>query len=282
MKVLFLFDGLDESSVMLKELVELTKYNEMWAIITSRPVALNKNMIDMSYEIINFDKSRVVDFMKCYMKDDKDLYPKADHYLYDVIHIPLFLWYYVLFECNIKATPDKNKDDTKRTSYFSTYDRVMNELICKYNKIDGIAKDKLDKHMVYLGEIAYNCLCEDRLYFHDDIKDITTFGMIHTETNKRETISRFRHKTMLEYTAAKYVCTQDGDITQLVRVAECVDKNRRDASLFLRFVFGFLEKSKRSEVKDLFTEYVPNIKGKFNKITKRTKIVLTMHELTNK
>ena len=98
-----------------------------------------------------------------------------------------------------------------------------------------------------LEELAYKCLCNDKLHFDKPLSNLSAnIGLVkQTKSHlklKLHTTYTFTHKSLAEYLTARYIVKQTGRQLKvlLFKVPEVRSAKRRKASLILIFVCGLL------------------------------------------
>ena len=115
-----------------------------------------------------------------------------------------------------------------------------------------------------LEEVAYKCLCDDKLHFDKLLSTLSAnLGLVKQSQSqlnlKLHTTYTFTHKSLAEYLTARYIVKQtDGDVkTLLSKIPEVQNPDRRQASLILSFVCGFL--SREDQLVSLFKTFIPEV-----------------------
>ena len=286
-KVLFIFDGLDELCKGHKEFNDLLKgrkYITCSFLVTSRFRSANVKTLDTQYIINGLTNADIKGFLS---KRDCP-YPQENHPMKPLLKVPIFLWFYALLHDDtyfkeLASNPHKYSV----LSRSELYSLIMDALQRKCHKrmtnmcIGNKEKKNLKKAIYGLSEKAYVCLCENTLWYRKAIyenkttrkrknpKNVpqlsieefreTALGLVNKRKQqhnlKPETIYVFSHKSLMEWLAAKYVCTKLKHIYKLLsKVNEIADESGLQSSLFLKFVFGYAKDS--VVVKGLFDKYI--------------------------
>ena len=162
------------------------------------------------------------------------------HPLGAILSTPLFLWFYYLLGEEVF----KGVDVSSRTSLFT---HIVDGILLK--AIDRLGKTEAEciEAVEILEELAYKCLCDDKLQFDKPLCDLSAnFGLVKQSQShlklKFHTTYTFTHKSLAEYLSAKYIVKQtDGDVVALLsKIPEVKDPGRRQASLILYLVCGLL------------------------------------------
>ena len=162
------------------------------------------------------------------------------HPLGAILSTPLFLWFYYLLGEEVF----KGVDVSSRTSLFShIVDGILHKASDRLKKTEAQCREAVEM----LEELAYKCLCDDKLYFDKPLSDLSAnLGLVKQSQShlklKSHTTYTFTHKSLTEYLAAKYIVKQpDSDMAALLgKIPEVQDPERRQASLVLLFVCGLL------------------------------------------
>ena len=179
------------------------------------------------------------------------------HPLGAILSTPLFLWFYYLLGEEIF----KGVDVSSRTSLFT---HIVDGILHKAN--DRLEKSEAEcrEAMEMLEELAYKCMCDDKLHFDNPLSDLSAnIGLVKQSQShlklKSHTTYTFTHKSLAEYLTAKYIVRQtDCDVvTSLNKIPEVEDPERRQASLILFFTCGLL----KSEYKlvSLCRTFIPEV-----------------------
>ena len=162
------------------------------------------------------------------------------HPLGAILSTPLFLWFYYLLGEEVF----KGVDVSSRTSLFThILDGILHKAIDRLNRTKAECKEAVEM----LEELAYKCLCKDKLNFDKPLCDLSAnIGLVKQSKShlklKSHTTYTFTHKSFAEYLTARYIVNQScGDlIALLIDIPEVQDPQRRQTSLILYFVCGLL------------------------------------------
>ena len=162
------------------------------------------------------------------------------HPLGAILSTPLFLWFYYLLGEEVF----KGVDVSSRTSLFThIVDGILLKASERLKKTEAECKEAVEM----LEELAYKCLCDDKLHFDKPLSDLAAnIGLVKQSKShlklKLHTTYTFTHKSLAEYLTAKYIVKQTGLQLKalLSKIPEVRSARRRKASLILVFVCGLL------------------------------------------
>ena len=162
------------------------------------------------------------------------------HPLGAILSTPLFLWFYYLQGEEVF----KGVDVSSRTSLFThIVDGILLKASDRLNKTEAKCREAVEM----LEELAYKCLCDDKLHFDKPLSDLSAdLGLVKQSQShlklKSHTTYTFTHKSLTEYLTARYIVkhTDDDVNVMLCKIPEVQDTDRRSASLVLYFVCGLL------------------------------------------
>ena len=186
-------------------------------------------------------------------KIDLDVHP-----LGSILSTPLFLWFYYL----LGEETFKEINGTSRTNLFMRIiDGIQQKAVRRLHKTD----EHCSEAIMELEQLAYNCLCEDKLHFDEHIGELASnIGLVkQTKSHlhlKKYTTYTFTNKSLAEYLAARYVSRSHDIIHMLDKIPEVKDRSRRKASLILYFVCGLT--TNENTLFDVFNAFVPKAKVK--------------------
>ena len=177
------------------------------------------------------------------------------HPLGAILSTPLFLWFYYLLGEEVF----KGVDVSSRTSLFThILDGILHKAIDRLNKTEAECR----KAVEMLEELAYKCLCNDKLHFDKPLSGLSTnIGLVKQSKShlnlKLHTTYTFTHKSLAEYLAARYIVNQSGgDLNALLSdIPEVQDAERRQASLVFYFMCGLL--TKEDQLMSLCEAFLP-------------------------
>ena len=179
------------------------------------------------------------------------------HPLGAILSTPLFLWFYYLLGEEVF----KGVDVSSRTSLFThIVDGILLKASDRLKKTEAECRAAVEM----LEELAYKCLCDDKLQFGKPLSDLSAnLGLVKQSQShlklKLHTTYIFTHKSLAEYLAAKHIVKQaDGDVeTLLSEIPEVQDPERRQASLILYFVCGLL--TSEDQLVSLCETFLPEV-----------------------
>ena len=181
------------------------------------------------------------------------------HPLGAILSTPLFLWFYYLLGEEVF----KGVDVSSRTSLFThIVDGIINKASDRLKKTEAECREAVEM----LEELAYKCLCDDKLHFDKPLNDLSAnLGLVKQSQShlklKPHTTYTFTHKSLAEYLTARHIVKQnDGDLTSLLsKIPEVQDPERRLASLVLYFVCGLL--NNEGQFMSLVENFLPEVPG---------------------
>ena len=179
------------------------------------------------------------------------------HPLGAILSTPLFLWFYYLLGEEVF----KGVDVSSRTSLFThIVDGILHKASDRLKKTEAECR----KAVEMLEELAYKCLCDDRLHFDKPLSDLSAnLGLVKQSQShlklKSHTTYTFTHKSLAEYITAKYIVKQsDGDLNVLLsKIPEVHNPERRQASLILFFLCGLL--TRKAQLVSLCKTFLPEV-----------------------
>ena len=175
------------------------------------------------------------------------------HPLGAILSTPLFLWFYYLLGEEVF----KGVDVSSRTSLFThMVDGILLKASNRLKKTEAECREAVEM----LEELAYKCLCDDKLYFDKPLSDLSAnIGLVKQSQShlklKSHTTYTFTHKSLAEFLAAKYIVKQTSTPieTLLFKIAEVCNPERLSASLILCFVCGlFTDEDQQVLVCEMF------------------------------
>ena len=190
------------------------------------------------------------------------------HPLGAILSTPLFLWFYYLLGKEVF----KGVDVSSRTSLFThILDGILHKAADRLNETEAECK----KAVEMLEEVAYKCLCDDKLNFDKPLSDLSVkLGLVKQSQShlnlKLHTTYTFTHKSLAEYLAARYIVKHTAKYTSLLRnifnqtdhvvallskIPEVQDPERRHASLVLYFMCGLL--TREDQLMSLCKTFLP-------------------------
>ena len=251
-RMLFIVDGYDELSGnrnILEKLLDKSVCPQSTVIVTAR----NEQIPPLKYFTNGFDITRlssedVQTFLSKLPRSTDVTLTKIDldtHPLGAILSTPLFLWFYYL----LGKEAFKGVDVRSRTSLFT---RIVNGILLRASNSLKKTKAECREALKILEELAYKCLCDDKIHFDQCLNDLSAgLGLVkqshsHLELDSHTTYT-FTHKSLAEYLTAKYIVQQtDGDVVGLLsKIPEVQDAQRRQTSWVFYFVCGILNSERQ-------------------------------------
>ena len=264
LKMLFIVDGYDElcdNKNVIENLLAKHVCPQSTVILTTRygqTPALK--YFSNGFGINSLSSNDVHNFLSKLPRSTDATLTQIDldtHPLGAILSTPLFLWFYYLlgeevFEC---------VDVSSRTSLFT---HILDGILHK-------ASDRLDKSeaecrkaVEILEELAFKCLCGDKLHFDKPLSDLSAkLGLVKQSQShsnlKTQTIYTFTHKSLTEFLTAKYIVKQSsGDFNAVLsKVPEVHNPERRQTSLVLSFMCGLL--NNKDQLVSLCESFLPDV-----------------------
>ena len=179
------------------------------------------------------------------------------HPLGAILSTPLFLWFYYLLGEEVF----KGVDVSSRTSLFThIVDGILHKASDRLKKTGAECREAVE----ILEEVAYKCLCDDKLHFEKPLGDLSSnIGLVKQSEShlrlKSHTTYTFTHKSLAEYLTAKYIVHRlDCDlIVMLFKIPEVQNPDRRQASQVLLFVCGLL--TEQHQLMSLCGTFIPEV-----------------------
>ena len=177
------------------------------------------------------------------------------HPLGAILSTPLFLWFYYLLGKEVF----KGVDVSSRTSLFThILDGILHKASNRLNKTEAECRNAVEM----LEELAYKCLCDDKLNFDKPLNDLSAkLGLVKQSQShlnlKLHTTYTFTHKSLAEHLAARYIVNQScGDFNALLSdIPEVQDPERRQTSLVFYFMCGLL--TREDQLMSLCRTFLP-------------------------
>ena len=262
LKMLFIVDGYDELSGnndVVEDLLAKYIYSQSTVILTTRygqTPALK--YFSNGFGITSLSSDDVQTFLSKLPRSTDATLTQINldtHPLGAILSTPLFLWFYYLLGEEVF----KGVDVSSRTSLFThILDGILHKASDRLNKTEAECK----KAVEMLEEIAYKCLCDDKLHFDKPLSDLSAdLGLVKQSKShlklKSHITYTFTHKSLTEYLTARYIVKQSGNdlIALLTDIPEVQDPERRQASLILYFICGFL--SSEDQLMSLCETFLP-------------------------
>ena len=246
-KLLFIVDGYDElrgSNAILEDLLSKQVCPQSTVILTTRygqTPALK--YFSNGFGITSLSSDDVQTFLSKLPRSTDATLTQINldtHPLGAILSTPLFLWFYYLLGEEVF----KGVDVSSRTSLFThIVDGILLKAIDRLKKTDTECR----KAVAMLEELAYKCLCDDKLHFDKPLNNLSAnLGLVKQSKShlnlKSHIFYTFTHKSLAEYLTAKYIVQHnDGDMIALLsKIPEVSNPERLSASLILFFVCGLL------------------------------------------
>ena len=247
LKMLFIVDGYDELSgnkTVVEDLLAKHVCPQSTVILTTRygqTPALK--YFSNGFGITSLSSDDVQTFLSKLTRSTDTTLTQINldtHPLGEVLSTPLFLWFYYLLGEEVF----KGVDVSSCTSLFThILDGILHKASNRLNKTEEECRNAVEM----LEELAYKCLCDDKLNFDKPLCDLSAkLGLVKQSQShlnlKLHTTYTFTHKSLAEYLAARYIVNQScGDLIALLSdIPEVQDPQRRQTSLILYFVCGLL------------------------------------------
>ena len=277
LRMLFIVDGYDELSNkanVVEDLLAKHVCPQSTVILTTRygqaPVL---KYFSNGFGITSLSSDDVQTFLSKLPKRTDSVHTQIDldtHPLGEVLSTPLFLWFYYLLGEEVF----KGVDVSSRTSLFThIVDGILHkaskrlektETECRVKKTEEECKEECKKAVEMLEELAYKCLCDDKLHFDKPLSDLSAnLGLVKQSKShlklKSHTTYIFTHKSLAEYLTARYIVKQtDCDVVALLsKIPEVQDPKRRQASLILFFMCGLFKKE--DQLMSLCEAFLPEV-----------------------
>ena len=267
LRLLFIVDGYDELSGkenVIEDLLAKHVCSKSTVILTTRygqTPALT--YFSNGFGITSLSSDDVETFLSKLPRSTDATLTQIDldtHPLGAILSTPLFLWFYYLLGEEVF----KGVDVSSRTSLFThIVDGILHKASERLNKTEADSR----KAVEMLEELAYKCLCDDKLHSDNPLSDLAAnIGLVKQSQShlklKSHTIYTFTHKSLAEYLTARYIVKQtDCDVVAMLnKIPEIQDPERRQASLILYFVCGLLEKE--DQLMSLCKAFLPEVTSK--------------------
>ena len=267
LRMLFIVDGYDELRGNIKVVEKLlTKcvYPQSTVILTTRygqTPALK--YFSNGFGIASLSSDDVKTFLsKLPRSTDATLTQISldTHPLGAILSTPLFLWFYYLLGEEVF----KGVDVSSRTSLFThIVDGILHKASVRLKKTEPECREAVEM----LEELAYNCLCDDKLHFDKPLSDLSShLGLVKQSQShlklKPHTTYTFTHKSLAEYLTARYIVKMSiGDLNAMLsKIPEVQDPERRQASLVLYFVCGLL--TSEDQLMSLCETFLPEVSSR--------------------
>ena len=254
-KVLLILDGYDEYSAEKSSPVHLiwkgTELRDCTLLVTTRP--LKKDELRPGshgqFEICGFDNWQVEKFALKFLCDQTEV-NNFTEFLYKrdlrgLAEIPLLLLMLVLTWKNYQGSLKSRSD-----LYYKFCQTLLDHVTAKTSDETPRSMDEYREDLVKLGELAWQALLNDRLYFKlskmpEDIrlflKKFIDFGFLqtsnHSDSPHPEELAFFLHKSVQEFLAASFLVCGLKNAKQSFNCLSKVDSFKRFTELFEVFKF---------------------------------------------
>ena len=264
LRMLFIVDGYDElrgNKKVVEDLLAKHVYPQSTVILTTRygqTPALK--YFSNGFGIAGLSSDDVQTFLSKLPRSTDATLTHIDldtHPLGAILSTPLFLWFYYLLGEEVF----KDVDVRSRTSLFThIVDGILHKASDRLKKTEAECREAVEM----LEELAYKCMCDDKLYFDKPLSDLSAnLGLVKQSQShlklKLHTTYTFTHKSLAEYLAAKHIVKQTNGVveTLLSEIPEVHDPERRQASLILYFVCGLL--TSEDQLVSLCETFLPEV-----------------------
>ena len=264
LRMLFIVDGYDELSGkddVVEDLLAKRVCPQSTVILTTRygqTPALK--YFSNGFGITSLSSDDVQTFLSKLSRTTDDTLTQINldtHPLGEILSTPLFLWFYYILGKEVF----KGVDVSSRTSLFThIVDGILHKASHRLKKTEAECREAVEM----LEELAYKCLCDDKLHFDKPLSDLSAnIGLVKQSKShlklKSHTTYTFTHKSLAEYLTAKYIVKQtDCDVVALLsKIPEVRDPERRQASLILFLVCGLLVRE--DHLASLCTTFLPEV-----------------------
>ena len=264
LKMLFIVDGYDElngNKDVIEHLLSKHVYSQSTVILTTRygqTPALK--YFSNGFGITSLSSDDVQTFLSKLPRSTDTTLTKINlrtHPLGAILSTPLFLWFYYLLGEEVF----NGVDVSSRTSLFT---HIRGGILHKASKRLKKTKSECREAVEMLEELAYKCLCDDKLHFDKPLSDLSAnIGLVKQSKSHLEleshTIYTFTHKSLAEYLTSRYIVRQtDCRVVELLKkIPEVQNPERRQASLILYFVCGLLTRA--DYLMSLFKTFLPEV-----------------------
>ena len=256
-KVLLILDGYDEYSAEISSPVHLiwkgSQLRDCTLLVTTRP--LKKDELrpgsHAQFEICGFDYWQVEKFALKFLRDQTEV-NNFTEFLYErdlwgLAEIPLLLLMLVLTWKNYQGSLTSRSD-----LYYKFCQTLLDHDTAKTSDETPRSMDEYREDLVKLGELAWQALLNDCLYFKlsnvpEDIrlflKKFIDFGFLQTsnlsDSPHPEKLAFFLHKSVQEYLSASFLVRDLKNAKESFNSLSKIDSFKRFTELFEVFKFVF-------------------------------------------
>ena len=266
-RMLFIVDGYDElrgQKAVVEDLLAKHVCPQSTVILTTRygqTPALK--YFSNGFGITSFSSDDVQTFLSKLPRSTDATLTQINldtHPLGAILSTPLFLWFYYL----LGEEAFKSVDVSSRTSLFThIVDGILLKASERLKKTEAECREAVEM----LEELAYKCLCDDKLHFDKPLSDLSAnIGLVKQSQShlklKLHTTYTFTHKSLAEYLTARYIVKQTGRQLKVLlsKVPEVPNPERRKVSLVLVFVCGLL--TDEEQLMSLCESFFSNVTSK--------------------
>ena len=264
LKMLFIVDGYDElrgNKTVVKDLLAKHVCPQSTVILTTRYGQTPAfKYFSNGFGITSLSSDDVQTFLSKLPRSTDATLTQINldtHPLGAILSTPLFLWFYYLLGEEVF----KGVDVSSRTSLFThILDGILHKASARLKKTEAECRNAVEM----LEELAYKCLCDDKLHFGKPLSDLSAdLGLVKQSKShlylKRHTTYTFTHKSLAEYLAARFIVNHSGDDVNVMlsKIPEVQDPERRQVSLILYFVCGRL--SSEDHLMSLCETFIPEV-----------------------
>ena len=254
-KVLLILDGYDEYSAEKSSPVHLiwkgSQLRDCTLLVTTRP--LKKDELrpgsHAQFEICGFDDLQVEKFAFKFLREQTEVNNFAEFLyerdLWDLAEIPLLLLMLVLTWKNYQGSLTSRSD-----LYYKFCQTLLDHVTAKTSDETVRSMDEHREDLVKLGELAWQALLNDCLYFKlskvpEDIRlfleKFIDFGFLQTsnlsDSPHREKLAFFLHKSVQEFISAWFLVRDLQNAKEPFNSLSKVDSFKRFKELFEVFRF---------------------------------------------
>ncbi|CAH3193263.1 unnamed protein product, partial [Porites evermanni] len=222
-KVLLILDGYDEyvhsaaSQSSVLQIWEKKQLRDCCVIITSRDMKAEglKSSSDAQFEIDGFDHRRQEEFARRFLKDDQDI---AEFFKYlwqqdlqDVAKIPILLLMLLL----VWKEKDREGLPSSRVKVYFQFLQTMFNHMSEKQKKPAVKVDDHKKELCKVGELAFDALLQDLLYFPlsklpdpvliEKLIEVGLFQLLNMSALNPCKAVYFIHKSMQEFLASLFL-----------------------------------------------------------------------------
>ena len=254
-KVLLILDGYDEYSAEksspVHQIWKGSQLRDCTLLVTTR--ARKKDELrpgsHAQFEMCGFDDWQVQKFALKFLRDQTELYKFLiflyERHLWGLAEIPLLLLMLVLTWKNYQGTLTSRSD-----LYYKFCQTLLDHVTAKTSDETPRSMDEYREHLVRLGELAWQALLNDCLYFKLSkvpeyirlfLEKFIDFGFLQTsnlsDSPHREKLAFFLHKSVQEFLAASFLVRDLKNAKEFFNCLSKVDSFERFMELSQVFKF---------------------------------------------